>query len=97
MKYYEVIAKYPYSKGNYLIDKEDFFENLILYCIEADHTASDKKFYSTALHIVDEALYKQRQEFNKLYNPHRNLYLDKCYGESLIPLGEWMDFSEDTR
>lgn len=32
------------------------------------------------------------QKVRKLYN--RNLYLDKCYGESKSPLSEWMDFSK---
>lgn len=35
------------------------------------------------------------EKISKLYNPYRNLYLDKCYGESKTPLGEWMYFPTD--
>ena len=94
-RYYEVIAKYPYKKGKYSVDEEDFFANLILYCKEADNASSSGRFRDKAFRIVEAALRKQRQEASKLYNPYRNLYLDKCYGESKTPLGEWMNFSMD--
>lgn len=92
-KYREIFARYPYKKGTYAVDEEDFFEDLVLYCEEADHSASGGRFRDRALRIVETALRRQRQETNKLYNPYRNLYLDKCYGDSKIPLGEWMHFS----
>ena len=94
-KYWEIFARYPYKKGTYAVDKEDFFQNLVLYCEEADHAASGCRFRDRALRIVEAALRRQRQETNKLYNPYRNLYLDKCYGDSKTPLGEWMHFSTD--
>ena len=94
-KYWEVFAKYPYKEGTYAVDEEDFFENLVLYCEEADHTASGGRFRDRAFCIVEAALREQRQEASKLYNPYRNLYLDKCYGESKTPLGEWMYFPTD--
>lgn len=93
-KYWEIIARYPYKKDTYPVDEEDFFANLVLYCLEADCATSTGSFYSKASRIVEAALRKQRQEASKLYNPHRNLYLDKCYGESKVPLGAWMSFSE---
>lgn len=40
-------------------------------------------------------LCEQRREAAKLYDPYRNLYLDKCYAEGKMPLGEWMNFSTD--
>ena len=30
----------------------------------------------------------------KLYNPYRNLYLDKCYGDGKQSFVDWMDFSK---
>ena len=77
------------------MDEEVFFGNLVLYCMEADDATSGKDFYSRAFQIVEAALFQQRQETKKLYNPYRNLYLDKCYGESKRTLGEWMDFSQE--
>ena len=35
----------------------------------------------TVRRAIEADLYKQKQEKRKLYNPYRNLYLDKCYGE----------------
>lgn len=94
-KYWEIFARYPYKKGTYAVDEEDFFENLVLYCVEADHTASGGKYRDRALYILKAALREQRREASKLYNPYRNLHLDKCYGDSKIPLGEWMYFPSD--
>lgn len=94
-KYHAVLARYVYSKDSYPVDEEDFFGNLVLYCIEADRATSGKNFYSRVFQIVEAALFKQRQEAKKLYNPYRNLFLDKCYGESKRTLGEWMDFSKE--
>ena len=48
----------------------------------------------TVCRAIEADLYKQKQEMRKLYNPYRNLYLDKCYGEGKRPLVEWMDFSK---
>lgn len=45
-----------------MVGEEDFFGNLVLYCIEEDRAASCKNFYSRVLQIVEAALFKQRQE-----------------------------------
>ena len=74
------------------MDEEDFFDDLVLYCMEADHTTSGENFHVRAFQIAEAALFRQRQEARKLYNPYRNLCLDKCYGESKTPLGEWIHF-----
>ena len=59
------------------MDEEDCFGNLVLYCIEADRATSSQNFYSRAFQIVEAALFKQRQEAKKLYNPYRNLFFGK--------------------
>lgn len=64
------------------MDEEDFFGNLVLYCIEADRATSGKNFYGRVFRIVEAALFKQRQEAKKLYNPYRNLFLESDDGES---------------
>lgn len=94
-KFYEVISRYPYKEEIYDIEKEDFFSNLVLYCYEADSNHTHGTFCSRTYRLIDAMLSEQRQETRRLYNPHRNLYLDKCYGESKTPLGEWMNFSTD--
>lgn len=74
--------------------EEDFFENLILYCLETDNSKTGS-FHNVALQIVETQLHKQRWETEKLYNPYRNLCLDKSYGGSQTPLGERMNFFPD--
>lgn len=69
-KYHAVLARYVYSKDSYPVDEEDFFGNLVLYCIEADRATSGKNFYGRVFQIVEAALFKQRQEAKKLYNPY---------------------------
>ena len=51
-------------------------------------------FLGRVRRAIEADLYKQKQEMRKLYNPYRNLYLDKCYGESKRPAVDWMDFSK---
>jgi len=88
-----VFARYPYKRGKYLLDEPDFFMGLVVHCEEAE-LLSGGTFLERACKRIDADLYEQAQKVRKLYNPYRNLYLDKCYGESKRPLGEWMDFSK---
>lgn len=92
-KYDAVFARYPYKRGKYLLDEPDFFIGLVVHCEEAE-LLSGGTFLERVCKRIDADLYEQAQKVRKLYNPYRNLYLDKCYGESERPLGEWMDFSK---
>ena len=92
-KYDAVFARYPYKRGKYLLDEPDFFIGLVVHCEEAE-LLSGGTFLERVCKRIDADLYEQMQKVRKLYNPYCNLYLDKCYGESKRPLGEWMDFSK---
>ena len=92
-KYDAVFARYPYKRGTYLMEEEDFFQELVLHCKEAD-LLSRGTFLERVCKRIDADFHEHTQKAYRLYNPHRNLYLDKCYGESKRPLGEWMDFSK---
>ena len=92
-KYDAVFARYPYKRGKYLLDEPDFFIGLVVHCEEAE-LLSGGTFLERVCKRIDADLYEQMQKVRKLYNPYCNLYLDKCYGESERPLGEWMDFSK---
>ena len=91
-KYDAVPARYPYKSGKYQLE-EDFFAELILQCREAEF-CSDGSFLERDCRAIDADLHERMLQARKLYNPYRNLYLDKCYGESKTPLGAWMDFSK---
>ena len=84
---------YPYKRWKYLLEEEDFFQALVLHCEEAEFS-SGGTFLERACREIDADLYEQVRKVYRLYNPHRNLYLDKCYGESKRPLGERMDFTK---
>jgi hypothetical protein len=75
------------------MEEEDFFMELVVHCIEAK-VAIGGTFLGRVRRAIEADLYKQKQEMRKLYNPYRNLYLDKCYGESKRPAVDWMDFSK---
>ena len=68
-------------------------ESRVDMLMEALRLAQHKRFGASS-EKSEDALYEQAQKVRKLYNPYRNLYLDKYYGESKRPLGEWMDFSK---
>lgn len=91
-KYDAVLARYPYKSGKYQLE-EDFFAELILQCREAE-SCSGGSFLERDCRAIDADLHERMLQARKLYNPYRNLYLDKCYGESKTPLGAWMDFSK---
>ena len=66
---------------------------MMTICYEVDSVMHKKVgFKKMAIKKIDEYLYKKRQEERKLYNPYKNLFLDKCYGDSEVPLGAWMNF-----
>ena len=91
------MACFPFTPGKYGIEQEDFFHTLICICAEVDRKRSSiSVFQRRAIQRIRIILDGQRCETSILYNPFQNLYLDKCYGESCVPLGSWMDFSEYT-
>ena len=65
----------------------------VVHCAEAK-LATGGTFLERACKAIEADLCEQKQKMRKLYNPYRNLYLDKCYGEGNQPLVEWMDFSK---
>jgi len=73
------------------MDEEDFFMELVVHCEEAK-LSTGGTFLKRACMAIEAYLYEQKQQMRRLYNPYRNLYLDKCYGESKQPLVAWMDF-----
>lgn len=92
-KYDAVLARYPHKSGKYQLKEEDFFAELILQCREAA-SCSGGSFLERDCRAIDADLHERMLLARKLYNPYRNLYLDKCYGESKTPLGAWMGFSK---
>lgn len=92
-KYDAAFARYPYKRGKYLLEEKDFFQELVLHCEEAEFS-SGGTFLERACWEIGADLYEQVRKVYRLYNPHRNLYLDKCCGESKRPLGEWVDFTK---
>ena len=91
-EFIEVLALYV-GHGYF---SEDTFRDMMTICFEADHEVMHKKtrFKGAAIKKINEYLYKKRQEAYRLYNPYRNLFLDKCYRNSNVPLGAWMNFSK---
>ena len=66
---------------------------MILCCFEAvnvnGHFSRTKAFNN-----IQALIKKQKQEQNKLYNPHRNISLDQCVGDSTTPVSEWFNLSD---
>lgn len=76
------------------MDKDDFLSTLICHCYEANQQKSFDAFFSIAYTMIQADLKDTKAEVTKIYNPFRNLFLDKCYGENNKPLVDWMDFSK---
>ena len=89
----EVFARYRYKCWMFDGEKADFFFELAALCIETQHAGS-RNFLLRACRNVDAVLYEQKKKIRFLYSPYRNLYMDKCYGDSSTPLIESMDFSK---
>lgn len=77
---------------------KDIFHEMITICLEVDaiaqKTRKKNQFKDRSIKEIDTYLSKKKMEDQKLYNPYRNLYLDKCYGDSEVPLEAWMNFSD---
>jgi len=72
---------------------QDVLHEMIVCCYEA---ISQKNIFSKskATKNIKEMLKRRREEYYKLYNPHRNLSLNQCLGESTTPISEWMNLSK---
>lgn len=89
------MAMFPFKKGKYGMDKEDFFNTLVCLCAEANQrSVSLSAFQHQATRLIYSTLEEQKRETYALYNPFKNLQLDQCYGNSQTPLGSWIDFSK---
>lgn len=66
---------------------------LVVHCEEAE-ILPEGTFLERAFKKIDAEPRETMRKVYKLYSPYRNLYLDKCYGESKRPLWEWMNFSK---
>ena len=60
-KYDAVLARYPYKRGKYLLEEEDFFQELVLHCEEAE-LSSGGTFLERACRKIDAELYEQVQK-----------------------------------
>lgn len=89
--YCEVITLFPYKMGFYGLEEEDFFDTLVLLCMEADpNKTASREFQGRACQMIQTNLAERRRETRVLYNPYQNLYLDKCYGDSQNPLETYL-------
>lgn len=89
----EVLALYRYKSWMFDGEKADFFYELVTLCIETQHVGG-RDFLARVCESIDAVLREHKMMMRFLYNPYRNLYMDKCYGDSKVPLVEWMDFSK---
>jgi hypothetical protein len=72
---------------------QDFLHDLIVCCYEA---MNERKAFSKfrAKQIIDTMIRERNRENNILYNPFRNISINQCFGESKVPVSEWMNLSE---
>ena len=90
-KYDAVLARYPYKSGKVPVEEEDFFAGAYPP-VQRSGVLFGRLIFERDCRAIDADLHERMLQARKLYNPYRNLYLDKCYGESKTPLGAWMDF-----
>lgn len=74
------------------MSEEDFFQTLVYLCYEANQIRlSHDVFLQQACYKITAELKHKQWDFNHLYNPYKNLSLDKCYGDDKHPLGEYFN------
>ena len=91
-EFLEVLVLYA---GNVHISEDDFREMMTIGVEMKGVLHRKAGFKEMAIKKINDYLYKKRQEEHKLYNPYKNLFLDKCYGTSKVPLGVWMNFRDE--
>lgn len=67
----------------------------LVLCCEEFKQLHGKAFAKRVCSTVEAHLCEERQKARKLYNPYRNLFLDKCYGDSKTPLVDWINFDKE--
>ena len=86
-RFLPVIAQFPF-RGNSIgiTEKSDFFHQLVESCYALQNLHPQSRFFSTVCAEIQLEIAESRRENSRLYNPYRNLCLNKCYGESKTPL-----------
>lgn len=71
---------------------EDDFQEMVLCCCEAWDLSSPKPA-ERARKAIEASIKKQKYEAATLYNRHRNISLDQCYGDSRTPAADFLNLS----
>ena len=72
---------------------EDDLHEMILCCYEAWKTQKRSPAEHARAAIAD-GIKKRKREASTLYNKHRNISLDQCFGESKTPVADFLNLSE---
>ena len=67
--------------------------DMILCCYEA-YDERRRLSKSDAIINIRTLTRKQKRDRNTLYNPHRNISLNQCIGDSKTPVSDWLNLSE---
>lgn len=59
-----VFALYPYERGKYLVEEEDFFMGLVVHCAEAK-LVTGGTFLERACKAIEADLCEQKQKMRK--------------------------------
>jgi len=72
---------------------EDALQEMLLCCCEAWEVQKRNPADHARAAIAD-GIKKRKFEASTLYNKHRNISLDQCFGESKTPAADFLNLSE---
>lgn len=73
---------------------EDHFQDLVLAYYSARKVSPKKNRYTEIRSHVQMMLKEHNRADNILYNPHRNISLNQCFGDSNAPAADWLNLTD---
>ncbi|MEA4911555.1 MAG: hypothetical protein VB092_02950 [Oscillospiraceae bacterium] len=75
------------------LSEDEFQECVLAYCAEM-HTNGKASRRDRVRERIRKSTAERRREENAIYNPYRNISLNQCFGESKVPISEWMNLTD---
>lgn len=69
---------------------EDDFHEMIVLCY-TKNVHKNRHNQEKASSAISSFFKEKQREENTIYNPHRNISFNQCFGDSNVPLSEWLN------
>ncbi len=71
----------------------DFFHDIIICSLSTWRKYKGDRFTERVTNLISEIIKRKSDETRNLYNPHKNISIDQCIGDSKVPVSDWFNLT----